>query len=84
MLLGVILWSISHLTINGDLASIILFGSFATYSVIAIRSTNRRMAAQPKQKHPIFRDLTAAGGGVALYAIVLFFHNTLFGVSTFG
>ena len=42
MLLGVMFWSIAHLTINGDLGSIILFGSFGLYSLFGIWSANRR------------------------------------------
>ena len=38
MLLGILLWSLSHLWANGDLASILLFGSFALWSTIKLFS----------------------------------------------
>ncbi|MBL9034169.1 MAG: NnrU family protein, partial [Rhodospirillaceae bacterium] len=38
MLAGVLIWSVLHLLANGDLASNVLFGSFAVWSVFAIIS----------------------------------------------
>ncbi|MFV2057906.1 MAG: NnrU family protein [Thiohalomonadales bacterium] len=40
--IGVLMWSSAHLTINGDLAAIILFGSFAISSIISIMILRRR------------------------------------------
>jgi uncharacterized membrane protein len=34
MLIGTMLWAVSHLTANGDLGSIILFGSFLVWAVL--------------------------------------------------
>lgn len=44
MLVGVSLWAIAHLLANGDLMSILLFGSFLSYSVTDIVLANRRGA----------------------------------------
>ncbi|WP_455203522.1 NnrU family protein [Kaarinaea lacus] len=83
MLLGVVLWSTAHLTINGDLASMILFGSFGVFSLLTIWLINHRETPPEKQRLPIFRDITAVAGGLVVFIVVLYFHNTLFGVSTF-
>ena len=47
MLTSVLLWSFSHLLVNGDLASVILFGSFLAYSVYDIVSASQRSALGP-------------------------------------
>lgn len=44
MLVGVSIWATAHLLANGDLMSILLFGSFLSYSVIDIVLANRRGA----------------------------------------
>jgi uncharacterized membrane protein len=41
-LTGVKIWAIAHLLVNGDLASIILFGSILAWAVVAVIGTNRR------------------------------------------
>lgn len=46
MLVGVSLWAIAHLMANGDLMSILLFGSFLLYSLIDIALANRRGATK--------------------------------------
>ena len=48
MLTAVLVWSFSHLLANGDLASVILFGSFLAYAVHDIRSAAH---ARPPAPH---------------------------------
>ena len=55
MLTAVLVWSFSHLLVNGDLASVILFGSFLAYAGYDIASASQRSALGP---------LGAAPGGV--------------------
>ena len=74
MLLGVMFWSIAHLAINGDLASIILFGSFGLYSVFAMWSANRRgLQAHKRRSKPIktpgqYSDLDASARRYVSYS----------------
>jgi len=42
MILGVELWAIAHLLANGDLASILFFGSFLLWTLVAFASASRR------------------------------------------
>jgi len=42
MILGVELWAIAHLLVNGDLASILLFGAFLIWALAAFASASRR------------------------------------------
>jgi len=81
MLLGVLLWSCVHLLANGDLASIILFGSFAVFSLFGMVSANIRGALVQKEKYPIQKDVVSVIAGFVAYAIFVFFvHPYLIGV----
>lgn len=79
MLLGVLFWSLSHLWSNGDLASILLFGSFALWS--AIKFTMLGLASDTASKPAsVFWDTIALVGGLTMYALISIYHGHLFGV----
>lgn len=81
MLLGVTLWAGGHLLINGDMASILLFGGFLMYTVIDSTSANARGATLQIESKPLWNDvLVLVLGGIA-YALLGVFHQGLFGVS---
>ncbi len=80
MLSGVLIWALAHLLANGDLASILLFGCFAAYSVIDIISVNRRTSAATQAKQPLHRDALVLVIGFAAFWAVRYFHAPLFGV----
>lgn len=42
LLLALVLWSLAHLTINGDLAHILLFGSMGAFSLIGVLAMELR------------------------------------------
>ncbi|MBK5933264.1 NnrU protein [Rhodovulum imhoffii] len=42
MLIGFLLWTIAHLLVNGDLASIVLFGGLGVWALAAIVLINRQ------------------------------------------
>lgn len=81
MLWGVVLWASVHLLNNGDVESLLLFGGFLTYSLLAMLSANRRGAAPSVEKRPIWRDLIAVVAGLAAAGAIAHFHETLFGVA---
>jgi len=81
MLASVLIWSVLHLLANGDLASNILFGTFALWSVFAILSAERRAQKLGGERVRPWADPIAAGAGLAAFAVVLYLHETLFGVS---
>lgn len=79
MMWGFALWAVAHLLSNGDLSSIILFGSLGLYSVVAILSANQRGARPSTEKVPAFRDAVVVGAGALIYVGLLYLHPYLFG-----
>ncbi len=80
MLVAVAFWAAGHLLANGDLASVLMFGSFLAFAVIDIPLENARGPAvefDPDPRH----DMIALGGGIAAYIVFLFVHPWAFGVA---
>ena len=80
MLIAVKVWAIGHLLINGDLASIILFGSFLAFAVLAMISANKRMEWNKPKEQSVLMDILVILIGGAVYAGVGVYHFQLFGV----
>jgi len=83
MLAGVALWALAHLLVNGDLASVILFGGFLVWAFVDRVSVGRRRALGPLDARTggASGDITAALGGLAVYLLMIFWgHNWLIGV----
>ena len=91
MLLGVILWGVAHLISNGDLASVLLFGSLPAWAIVKVVSLERvrrgaiNAATQPGSP-PALRpalqwDAAAIVLGVIAYTLFLVFHGQLFGLA---
>lgn len=81
MLVGVLIWAGFHFLTNGDLASNIMFGAFALWTVFAILSAEYR-GKRPASGQGSFKvDLAGAAAGLILFWIVFHFHAALFGVS---
>jgi uncharacterized membrane protein len=84
MLTALMLWAFGHLLANGDLASVLLFGSFLAYAVYDRISVRHRSSPGPlgKAHGSSIGDATAVGLGLALYAFMLFWgHAKLIGVA---
>jgi uncharacterized membrane protein len=80
MLWGIALWSASHCLTNGDLASIILFGSFGLYSLFEMWSLNARGALKSDVAIPYTRDIALIVTGLVVYIGIIGLHPLLFGV----
>lgn len=83
MLIAVKLWALSHLMVNGDLASILLFGTFLIYAVIDMISANRRSAWLKPEKTSLPMTLLVVVLGMTSYALIAYYHGWLFGVALF-
>jgi uncharacterized membrane protein len=87
MLAGVKLWALAHLLANGDLGSIILFGSFLAWAVYdRISLKRRRDAGGPPIPvgGPLNDGLAVVVGIVAYLALGFAFHPVVIGVPVFG
>jgi uncharacterized membrane protein len=83
MLLAVKLWALAHLLANGDLASILLFGSFLAWAVLARIAAKRREAVEGRPERPgsARNDALAVAIGLILYGVtVTWLHPLLIGV----
>ncbi len=87
MLLAIKIWALAHLLANGDLASILLFGSFLAYAVFDRISVEGRGAKGPlgtRTGGPM-NDVIVVAAGSALYLVMLLWgHEWLFGVRPLG
>jgi uncharacterized membrane protein len=72
MLAGVKLWATLHLTVNGSLADVLLFGSVLAWAVIERISLKRR-PARPIHTAPRWKwnDAIAVALGFGVYALLL-------------
>jgi uncharacterized membrane protein len=87
MLVGVKLWAVAHLISNGDLGSIILFGSILAWAVFDRISLKRRTdpGAPPIPAGGPMKDVVAVAGGTMLFLVLGFlFHPYVVGVPAFG
>ena len=83
MLIAIMLWALGHLLANGELASLLLFGSFLAYAVYDWISVGQRHARGPlgEAKGGLPGDVAAVASGLMLYALLLFWgHQKLTGV----
>jgi uncharacterized membrane protein len=88
MLASVKTWALAHLLSNGDLGSIVLFGSFLAWGVFARIAAKRRGDVGVAAKvTPVgwTNDIIVVVIGTALYlALGFWFHPYVVGVSVFG
>ena len=94
MVLSVKVWALSHLLANGNLADLVLFGSFLIWAVLNFRSARARDRAQVENsvaiedslpKPNLYATLFALFGGMALWAVITFvLHAKVVGVAPMG
>ncbi|MTH97983.1 NnrU family protein [Roseibium sp. RKSG952] len=97
LLMALALWSTSHIVPNGDLAHVLLFGTFTVFSILGMRMIDRRRKVQ---FGPMWDALSKATreswlpaintegllrgmAGLATYALLALLHPYLLGVSPF-
>jgi len=83
MITGIKIWAFSHLLVNGDLASVLLFGSLLAWSIWN-RIAVKRRGGEVLVAGPIGNDIIAVAAGTAIYAVIAFWaHGWLIGVPLF-
>jgi len=80
MLVSIKLWAVAHLLANGDLASILLFGTFLVWAVLDRISVKRRHVRTPVPG-PVKWDIIATASAIVVYLLFLWrLHYWIIGV----
>ncbi len=75
-LTGVKIWTVAHLLVNGDVASIVLFGGLLAWAVIAVIGTNRRDGPRGALPETSSTGLAMhAGATVVVFALIVWLHS---------
>jgi uncharacterized membrane protein len=86
MLVGVKLWALAHLLANGDLGSIILFGSILAWAVFDRITLKHRgdSSGLPIANGGVRNDIIAVAVGTVVYVVLgAWFHPAVIGVPAF-
>jgi len=88
MVLGVKVWALAHLLVNGMLADVLLFGSFVVWAIVDYAASRQRDRAEGMVRTApsgAMAWLTPILGGIVLWAVFVFWaHRALIGVSPMG
>ena len=74
MLTGVIVWAVAHLLVNGDLASLVLFGGFGLWAVLSMVLINARESWQRPAPGAPRGDLINLAVTLVLYGLIAGVH----------
>ena len=81
-LTGLVIWSVAHLLSNGDDRSLLLFGTLGVWAIAEIILINKREGDWVKPEPASFKsELLTIAKGVVIFAVFLFAHPYLSGVS---
>ena len=78
-LTAVKLWALAHLLVNGDSASLILFGGLLVWAVLEVVIINKQDGKSPLNKPDpsLPREFAAIGATLALYGVAAYVHGWL-------
>lgn len=74
MLTGMLIWALSHLLVNGDLASLILFGGMAVYSAASMLLISRATPWQKPEPKGAKQEVILIVATLVLYAVITGIH----------
>lgn len=78
MLCGVLIWSVSHLLVNGDVAAVVLFGGLGLWALLEIAVINRSEGPwSAPAPGPITQDIKYAVLALVIYAVIVGIHYWL-------
>ncbi|GAA6188022.1 NnrU family protein [Litorivita sp. NS0012-18] len=70
-------WAVAHLLVNGDLASVLLFGGMLFWAVVSVILINRSGDFVPKEAGPAKRDIITVLATLVAYAVIVAIHSWL-------
>lgn len=78
MLAGAATWAVAHLVVNGDLASMVLFGGMLSWALGEMVLINRLMPVWDRpEPGPVTGDFKLVVGAIVLYAVISGVHAWL-------
>lgn len=78
MLGGFKLWAFAHLLVNGDLASIVLFGGLLAWAVVHMIVINKQQPDwTPNPKGSLAKDGMFFGASILLFGVIAYVHQWL-------
>ncbi|GAA0284746.1 NnrU family protein [Rhodovulum strictum] len=77
MLYGVMTWSVAHLLVNGDLASIVLFGGLLVWAIAEVVLINAKEPVTTWRGGSLGGDIKLGLISILLYLVILWVHNWL-------
>ncbi len=76
MLIGTAIWAVAHLLVNGDLASMVLFGGLFGWTLIAMSLINiREPDWERPEPGPVSGDIRLGVITLVLFGIIAFLHQ---------
>lgn len=93
LLLALLIWSLSHLLPNGDLAHVIMFGCFALFSLLGGKLIDRRKKRQlgveewtwlshtKRAFTPTINGVVRLVIGLVFYGLIIWAHEPVIGIS---
>ena len=70
-------WAVAHLLVNGDLASVLLFGGMLFWAVVSVILINRSGDFVPKEAGPAKRDIVTVVATLVAFAVIVAIHSWL-------
>ena len=74
MLTAVVVWAFAHLLVNGDMASVVLFGWLGLWAIVSMVLINAQENWTPPAEGRIRSDAIGAGITVVVFAIIAGIH----------
>lgn len=77
MLTGVVVWAVAHLLVNGDVASLVLFGWMGLWALADILTIDAQDAPKPAPVGTMAGDLRLVAISLVVFAAIAFVHTRL-------
>lgn len=74
MLAAVIVWAVAHLLVNGDMASVVLFGGIGVWAAVSMVLINAQESWTPPPRGRLKSDLIGLAIAVVVYAVISGLH----------